>query len=80
MLSLSFTPSLFLLVSIVGGNVFTNFILKMFIFLLGGGGGDVWRSGTLPEKAQVSECATDRKYKPWGVTKHSTSGCLGNIS
>jgi len=25
---------------------------------------DVWRSGTFPEKLQVSECATDHKYRP----------------
>jgi len=25
---------------------------------------DVWRSGTFPEKQQVSECATDRKHRP----------------
>jgi len=25
---------------------------------------DVWRSGTFPEKQQVSECATDCKHRP----------------
>jgi len=24
---------------------------------------DVWRSGTFPEKPQVSECATDHKHR-----------------
>jgi len=25
---------------------------------------DVWKSGTFPEKQQVSECATDHKHRP----------------
>jgi len=34
---------------------------------------DVWRSGTFPEKQQVSECATDRKHR-------LTSDSLSNVS
>ena len=26
---------------------------------------DVWRSGTFPDKQQVSECITDCKREPW---------------
>jgi len=40
---------------------------------------DVWRSGTFPEKQQVSECVPianmDRR-----TTEHLTSGSLGDVS
>jgi len=35
----------------------------------------------LPEKLQVSECATNHKHGPYHrITERSTSGSLGNVS
>ena len=40
---------------------------------------DVWRSGTFPEKLQVSECAINCK-RGRRTTECSTSDSLGNVS
>ena len=40
---------------------------------------DVWRSGTFPEKQQVSECTTDCNTDG-RTTERSTSDSLGDVS